>query len=320
MEYAIDSKEEVLLGGLKQHIRLRSTDIKLPLILSLHGGPGGCDRFLMMRFYRYLAGKATLVCWDQRGSGLSYNAGISPEQMTIERIKEDTNELVDYLLNRFKQKKLFILGHSWGTLLGCYYTKQYSEKVAAFIGCGQLVSAAQSESISYQKIWEEAKERNDKYTLRKLGKIGKPVNGCYSSNIALLAKRQIVNKYGGNIHKITSSNKNDLVLTPAVLKEYSLIGVYKLIRGFLFSWNSLRDNLMKLDLREDVNKLDAPVYLIEGIYDNTTPYELAQQWFDMLRCPLKKFITFERSAHAPIFEESEKFGKELYSIISDNIG
>lgn len=315
MKYAIDRKETVCIGGLQQGIRIRTTDEKLPVVLSLHGGPGGCDRYLMMRFYRKLEGKVTLVCWDQRGSGLSYTHKLSKQQMTLNEMLQDTNELIDFLLTRFKQKKIFILGHSWGSLLGCYYIKKFPNKVAAFIGCGQLISAVESENISYNKVYKQAQENGDEKTLKVLNKIGKPVNGMYHSNIALLKKMKAVGKYQGSIYQITDENRLDLTITPRVLKEYSGIGLYKLIRGMLFSWNSLRSELMECNLMKDVTKVDVPIYLLEGIHDNTTPVELAKEWFDKLEAPVKELILFNNSAHSPVFEESSKFAKEITRII-----
>ena len=44
-----------------------------------------------------------------------------------------------------------------------------------------------------------------------------------------------------------------------------------------------------------------------GRYDLHTPFEAARAWFDRINSPNKKFITFERSSHYPMFEEPGRF-------------
>jgi proline iminopeptidase len=46
-----------------------------------------------------------------------------------------------------------------------------------------------------------------------------------------------------------------------------------------------------------------------GLHDYNWSAELAKKYFDVLKVPKKKFIWFEKSAHAPNGEESIKFNK-----------
>jgi len=56
-----------------------------------------------------------------------------------------------------------------------------------------------------------------------------------------------------------------------------------------------------------------PVILMMGRYDLHTPFEAARAWFDRISAPNKKFITFERSSHYPMFEEPGRFLAALLS-------
>ena len=64
--------------------------------------------------------------------------------------------------------------------------------------------------------------------------------------------------------------------------------------------------MVATDLTKKVQKLEIPVYFIHGIYDYTTSYVLAKDYFEELQAPMKGFYTFEQSAHSPLFEEPEK--------------
>lgn len=38
--------------------------------------------------------------------------------MTISAFLYDTEELIEYLIKRFGRRKIFLVGHSWGSILG----------------------------------------------------------------------------------------------------------------------------------------------------------------------------------------------------------
>ena len=47
------------------------------------------------------------------------------------------------------------------------------------------------------------------------------------------------------------------------------------------------------------------MYFFHGIHDYTVSYQLAKQYFEGMRSPIKGFYTFEHSAHSPMFEEPD---------------
>lgn len=59
--------------------------------------------------------------------------------MTYGRFVEDCNELIDYLRNRFRTPKVFIVAHSGGTVIGIKTTHKYPEKIYAYVGVGQSI-------------------------------------------------------------------------------------------------------------------------------------------------------------------------------------
>lgn len=87
-----------------------------PVLLILHGGPGSPDRPLVLRYNKELFEYFTVVCWDQRGSGLSYNHECLTEKITVDLLLSDLKCLVQHLLSRFGKQKIYLAGHSWGAL------------------------------------------------------------------------------------------------------------------------------------------------------------------------------------------------------------
>lgn len=317
MEYAIDTKETAVLGGVGQSIRIRSADPSLPVILFLHGGPGVCERHQVLKYHSGLSGAATLVCWDQRGSGLSYSRKLDPKAMTVSRMVDDAQELVTLLQRRFCRDKIIIVGHSWGTLLGTLLAHRYPEGVWAYVGMGQFVNGPENEAMSYAFVRTEAEKRGDKKAIRALDRIGAPVKGHYRNLDDLMVQRNLMTKYGGGTFEGRDSLVSSLVIPLLKSPEYSLLDLKKFSDGAYFSLKALWEEVVDFNLFQEVPELSMPVYLTEGRHDQNTPIPIAQRWFDALKAPYKEWIWFERSAHTPMVEEHEKWGADLLRIIRE---
>ncbi|MEA4912165.1 MAG: alpha/beta hydrolase [Oscillospiraceae bacterium] len=318
MEYVLDSKETVTLGGVPQHIRLRSTDSSLPVLLFIHGGPGVCDRHWVLGDQSALAAVATMVCWDQRGAGLSYDKSLKKEDMTVQRMVDDASELLDWLRARFNQDKIFIVGHSWGSLLGTLLAKQRPDAVRAYIGMGQFVEGDENERLSYQFVLDEANRRGDKKALAALARIGAPVGGRYKSMDDMMVQRNLMTKYGGGCYAEKESIWTSMIFPLLRTPEYRLRDFMGYYKGAFFSLEALWDEVVSFDLFKTVPSLDVPVYLTEGRHDQNTPIPISRRWFEALKAPKKEWIWFENSAHSPIKEEPEAWGAAVKKILCEN--
>lgn len=315
MNYAIDEKRTVMLGRYEQHIRIRSTSAQLPVLLFIHGGPGVSDRHWVLANQSSLAEVCTMVCWDQRGAGLSWSKHLKAEEMSVQRMVDDAHELLLYLKERFHKKSIYIVGHSWGSLLGTLLAQQYPEDVAAYIGMGQYVSGPENERLSYEFVLEEAKKRGDHKALKDLERIGWPKAGHYASLDDLMVQRDLMTKYGGEDYGESDGIIKAVVMPILRSPEYSLLDLWKYYKGAFFSLEALWDEVVDYDLSVSVPELKVPVYLTEGRHDQNTPIPIAQDWFDKLKAPRKQWIWFEKSAHSPIKNEPEAWGAAVRGII-----
>ena len=310
--YSLDYREIVTLGGAPQHIRIRGTDEHNPLLLFLHGGPGVSDRHWVLKYQSSLADVCTMVCWDQRGSGKSYSKKQAQEKMSIDLVVEDAKELIDHLCERFNQDRLFIVGHSWGSVLGVLLSQRYPERIAAYVGMGQLVDLEENEDLAYKFVWDEANRLGDKKALKDLTRIGKPVNGSYGSLDNLITQRNYMTKYGGGAYNQKENIWKSVIIPVLVSPEYTLFDLLRYARGSFYCLEQLWDEIIeKVRFKETVRELAVPVYITQGIHDQNTPSSIAQKWFDELKAPSKEWISFEESAHSPIKEEPELWGRTI---------
>lgn len=163
-ENGVDESIYVELGGQQQFVRIRGEAVGNPVIIYLHGGPAGPDGYAAYYWQKHLLKDYTVINWDQRGCGRTYyrNVKTDPENKTATfgQALEDLRQLVDYASERFKQEKVILVGHSYGTLLGSQYALRYPERVAAYVGVGQFVTM-EGDLYSYEDALQRARERGD---------------------------------------------------------------------------------------------------------------------------------------------------------------
>ena len=314
-DYLLDYEAAVAVNGDTQNIRVRAAKEGLPVMLFLHGGPGVPDRHNVITNQSALAEKYTLVCWDQRGSGKSYRKSIRSEKLSLRTYVDDAAALIELLCEKFGVGKLVVAAHSWGTIIGMPLVENHPERIAAYIAQGVFVSGSENEDESYRFCLEEARRRGDNRAIKRLSGI-RPVNGKYPNDKAMKIQRDYLSRYGGGVWK----GKKGLfasILTPLIRSgEYSWKQIFDYAAGALYLSKTLWDDAVAADYRS-VAELKVPVIVTQGAHDYNTPTSLAKAWFDRLDAPFKKWIEFSESAHSPINEESEKWGKEVSEALSE---
>ncbi|MCQ2554771.1 MAG: alpha/beta hydrolase [Clostridia bacterium] len=314
MTYRLDEKLYIDVNGDRQHIHIRSNVPDDEVLLFVHGGPGVCDRsWVMPKQSEYLADHCVMVCWDQRMAGKNYRNRNKDKDITISEMVEDMHDVVLYLKKRFGKEKIAFVGHSWGSILGVCYLQKYPETISAYVGMGQFINGPLNEKMSYDFVVNYAKEHDDKKALKDLLGIGEPVNGLYAGGLdALMVQRNYMTKFGGGSYK-EKENIFKSVLVPVLSSgEYNYFThLYRYYMGTFLCLKKLWPQVVSLEFDKNVKKLDVPVYLFQGDHDQNTPTVLAKAWFDELEAPYKEYVPFHESAHSPIKEEAELWGKTL---------
>lgn len=303
----------IKIGGVDQSIMIRGVNKYNPIILFLHGGPGYPFISYSRRFQSHLEQNFVVVNWDQRGSGKSFSTNIDRETMNQEQLEDDTLELIDYLCDRFNKEKVYIVGHSWGTVLGIETIKNAPEKVIAYVGIGQVVDDVAGEKLSYNYVVEKALKENNEEALKELKRIGKPP--YKDSKKDTFVQRKWLKEYGGFELEVITLNEiiKGIVFSP----EYSWIDGIKFLRGNIFSIETLFTNREKADFREKYKEFDVPVYFCAGRYDYNTPSVLVEEFFNNIKAPKKNFYWFEQSAHEPHLVEEKKFAEIMMEIYKE---
>ena len=310
VENSIAETQRIEIGGIKQFVIIRGENIHNPVLLMLHGGPGSPQAHATLKYNKMLEDYFVVVNWDQRGAGATYSKDIPVESINIDQMIEDTRELSQYLIKRFHQDKIYILGHSWGSYLGMRTIQKYPNLFKAYIGIGQVANQRKSEEESYQFVLNKAHETNNERAIKQLEEIGYPENGLYKNmEKDMQAERNWVMNYGGAAWEKTKKDIFSMFIWPLItFREYTVTDKINYIKGMKVSLTQLWDPLMNQQLVDVVKKVDVPVYILQGKHDYQTCYDIAKQYFDSLEAPHKEFIEFSNSAHfLPYNMEINKF-------------
>lgn len=305
----IESLEGVSIGGVTQWLLIRGENRNNPVLLWLHGGPGTANMALAPKRDASLLEHFTVVQWDQRGAGKSFG-GVPETSLTVDRFVSDIREVVLHLKQRLGVETVYLVGHSWGSMIGALAASRYPELFEAFVGIGQSVSP-KGDSITYEWLTKKASQSKNEEAQRALQELGPPPWSSFGD--ARVVARWVAH-FGGAAREF---NVTDLYLDMAVSPVYSLGDLIRFIRGLGFTQSTMFANgeLGSVDLMRDAPRIDVPVFFFHGRHDYTTPGELVQEYFQALEAPRgKALIWFERSAHVPQWEEPERYVRELLRV------
>jgi len=306
--------ETVPIGGISQAVSIRSQDLRNPVLIYFHGGPGFVEMPLDWWWDRGWDEYFTVIHWDQRNAGKTYTlSGASdPATLTPERFQADAEELVQWARKRFGKRKVFVLGHSWGSMLGLKLAAAHPEWLYAYIGMGQLTDGLESERRGWQ--WTISKARADgnmqavheMEAIAPYGAADRPLTVA-----AILTQRKWLNHYGGAAWRRPGGDFEAAAFKLA--PEYTDEDVRNAFKGQEPVTQALLPKVLATDL-STIRRLDVPLVLLLGRHDVNVSSEVAAEWFARVHAPSKRLIWFERSGHHITSEEP---GKLLTTLVTE---
>jgi proline iminopeptidase len=300
------------IGGHDQTVMIRGRSDGNPVILYLAGGPGGTD-LGAMRADVGLEQDFVVATWDQRGVGKSYGALDPAETLTVDRAVADTLELTDYLRERFAEDRIYLVGNSWGTILGVLAARQSPERFHAFVGTGQMVSPVATDTMFYEDTLAWAGRTGNADLVAKLRANGPPPYDDLLAYETALSYEHDWNPYP----ELDAGRELPFNL---FVPENSLMDRLNGLRSFLDTFSVLYPQLQDLDFRRDATALEVPVYMVLGAHEARGRAGPANEWFDVLRAPSKERIIFEHSGHRPPFEQPSTFAALMRRVAVETHG
>lgn len=269
----IDTTEVVAIGGIRQFISIEGKDRSLPLLLFLHGGPGGSVMSYADRFTGKLKEHFVVVQWDQRETGRTLELNASPLPLSLELFQRDTHQLIVALLKRFHHEKLYLAGHSWGTALGFHIARSYPELLYAYMPIGPMINQRESEQMALTLMKEKAAKKGHSIAVKELEQVKIP----FENGQQLYYHRKWLQELSGR--------------RPTLGREY--------VEQWATRWLAVFNEASKDNLFETLPEIGCPVYFFLGRKDYQTNSTIAEKYFLQLKAPRKELFWFNTGHSIP---------------------
>ncbi|EKC6390277.1 alpha/beta hydrolase [Staphylococcus pseudintermedius] len=306
-------KHYLTLNGHRQGIIVESRGTAKPILLVVHGGPG----FPLYSFFRAhhidLTDRYTVVFWDQRGTGMSYTR----ETVEMADLISDSYQLIQFLRHHFQQEQVYLMCHSFGTIIGTHLAHHYPEYIAAYIGMGQLGDVFHNEQCILQHLRFLAYEERNQRAIKRLSAIH--LTRDFNKDCQYEKARQ---RYTARYHVGFSSRGYSVWRMFRVMMQtpyYRLIERINIVRGSLSTFEHLTSEMAHTNLNDIAQEIKVPFYVLQGVHDMQTTYEDSKAFFEHVGSAEKRFYAFQDTAHAPFVDEPEKMIEIMHEIVDRHV-
>ncbi|MFZ5658108.1 MAG: alpha/beta fold hydrolase [Pseudomonadota bacterium] len=295
---AIAEEGFVRIGGIDQWVAVRGRDCGNPIVLIVHGGPGNPSTPFASNVYGQWEKEFTLVQWDQRGAGKTYERASAPEAMalTMSQLAQDGVEVATYAAARLGKRQVILFGGSWGSALAVHMLKLKPDLFAAYQGSSQLVEYRRNVSASYLLILEKTRAAGDEEALAALGALGPPP---WRDPRAFGTVRRITRRYEAKATQPAPAewwNFPAPYSTEAYTAAYTAGEDYSYIQFVGMEGNGM---LSRIDLPALGTTFPMPVFLIQGKEDLITVPSVTKSYFDQIDAPVKRYVLLDDVGHDP---------------------
>jgi pimeloyl-ACP methyl ester carboxylesterase len=290
------------LGGARQVVNVRGADRANPILIFIHGGPGAVEMPVAWSFQRPWEDYFTVVQYDQRGAGRSYPLN-DPKKLaatlTPDRYRDDAIELIELLKQKYRKPKVFVLGHSWGSLIGLAVAAKRPDLLYAYIGMGQLIDFRENERQGFSWTLAQARADHNAQAVKELEAI-QPYPGPGAFDVAKTTAERKWSIHYGALAAYRDNAKfyfDSTQLSP----DYTQADLDAWSAGSKFTIATMFPQLSSVTYK-NLKKLDVPVVFLLGRHDYTCVASIAADWIQAVSAPSKKLVWFENAAHLPMLE------------------
>jgi pimeloyl-ACP methyl ester carboxylesterase len=231
--------------------------------------------------------------------------------MNVPQMEQDAVDVANYLRHRFRRQRIFVVGHSWGSLLGLWLAHEHPELMYAYVGVAQVISVKQNEEVAYQDALHQARVRNNQPALTALESIAPYPPPEVDPRKAQTAQGWQTELLGPPASGPRFMDIRRLLLDLVSAPQYSLTDVVGFVGGQMLSLEVLVPEVARLDLSRLGPDFHVPVFFFEGTHDPYNRPLLVQEYSRAVNAPHKELIWFDNSGHFPFFEEKQRFTEEL---------
>lgn len=300
----VDESYSATIGGIRHAINVRGEDRSNPMILFVHGGPASPSMPSHWQFQRPIEEYFTVAHYDQRGAGKTHRGndpGTVAGTLTIQRYVDDAIEVATHLRAKYGKRKLILVGHSWGTVVGMKAALARPDLFHAYVGIGQVINTRENERLSFEFGLAEARRRGDAAAVAELESIAPYPGDRPITRDRIVTARKWPQQYGG-MTAYRDAEARYYYGASLLSPEYDCADRRAFFDGNVFTLGRLLDEFLQVDFT-GVRRFPIPVVMFMGRHDYTTPSAPTADWLRRVDAPVKQGVWFEHASHMIPWEE-----------------
>lgn len=282
----IDIHEAKEIGGIKQWISIQG-DERNPILLFLHGGPGNSAMSYAQKFTGQLQKYFLVVQWDQRQSGKTARLNTRSKRLTVELMESDAVEMIWYLCSRFSQKKIYLMGHSWGGFLALRMAMNHPDLLESCFAISPMVNQLESEYSALEWMQGKSKELDILSAANELGRVKIP----FEDGDQLFYHRKWLAFFSG-----------------------SEIPTQAFVNRWARQWLTLFNQASSVNFFETATTINCPVYFFVGSNDRLTYSKITEDYYKKVKAEKKDLFWFTNSGHNLNLTEPEKLQRIIIAL------
>ena len=284
------------------------------VILFVHGGPGLSSVFYYyIPFFQKLAKKHKIFFWDQRGAGGTRGFS-SDDEMTINQFVHDIDVVYNSIKLMIPNTKIYVMGHSYGGMVGGSYVTQYDDKVEASIFIEPAFNVKQINEIASELMLNNIIEHLDQKLSPKEEKYWNIAKIFYTQNKYLSSKNYLQHsKYTSDWDKVQGLNRMcDYIrgeilnlISDSVLENLSVLMQMEKVLMKLEK-NGENNRNLSTDSIFGLSKITKPVLLVTSELDYLVPPSTSIDGYNRMNggIPNRKSVhlSYKDASHAPFLQ------------------
>ena len=310
----IASLETIHLGNHPHSVLIRGTNKDNPLLIVIHGYAVPMMPFAHLDYADpsledgvtgEMEKHFIIVNYDQRGAGKTARNKAPDETMNIDQLVRDAEELTEIMRKRFNKDRVYILGISFGSIIGMKLAEKRPELFHAYISEGQAVNLPETYRDAIDFITEQAALENNMDALMDMTNTLPP--SPENSTEINITNTNLILKWLEHYYSRTFSLQD---LEPFFIKalwkapEYTLPDMMVTLQSIETFTELTMQETMGIDMRKEVPGIDIPVYFIMGEYD--VMKFAGRDYFNRLNAKEKHWLEIKKAGHAASADQPEE--------------
>lgn len=298
------------LGGYSQKVLIEGKSKELPVVITLHGGPGSPIPFSVgcRGMFPLFTDNFIMVYWDQLGCGIN-NYKID-DSFQIKAFVEMTCDLLSEVRKLFPNNKIYIFSTSWGSVLSALVSKSKPNDISGVVVCGQIIK-----NIFFNDEVIKTLE-NSNIPKKKLDLIKKTSSeNATSKELQLICSclMKYTDAYNNKHRK--KSPMSSVIIGLLTSPDYKFRDFKAIMVNGYRGNHSIWDELLKIDLTDVLSSINIPYVILQGDTDVVASTQKVKELVESSSNDNLKYYVVKDTGHLPGADMIDKVFEELLKIV-----